>query len=316
MPRLHNAFRTILVAVALIGLAAPVLAQSGRISGQITDEDEAPIAGATVRAENPSANPPMRETTTDDDGRFSMIGFVSGQWRVSVEAEGYSPDFGSLNVTQSSAPPANFQLAKVRHALVQALGEEAMEGLDPDAIEQELEAADAAFNARNWDAAIAGYQSLLDKLPQLTNLHSQIGQSHRAAGNYPEALAAFEARLAEEPDNEGVKADIARTRLAMGDLDAASELEATASGLDASKEDLYNLGELEFAKGDVDAAAGWYEKAAMVDPNWAKPFFKLALVALNKGDMDTAKAHFQKVVDLEPNSEEGSQATATLAALP
>lgn len=102
----------------------------------------------------------------------------------------------------------------------------------------------------------------------------------------------------------------------MGDLDAASELEATASGLDASKEDLYNLGELQFAKGDVDAAAGWYEKATMVDPNWVKPVFKLALVALNKGDMDTAKQHFQKVVDLDPNSEEGTQSSATLAALP
>ena len=102
----------------------------------------------------------------------------------------------------------------------------------------------------------------------------------------------------------------------MGDLDAASELEATASGLDASKEDLYNLGELEFAKGAVDTAAGWYEKASMVDPNWAKPVFKLALVALNKGDMETAKQHFQKGVDLDPNSEEGAQASATLAALP
>ena len=47
-----------------------------------------------------------------------------------------------------------------------------------------------------------------------------------------------------------------------------------------------------------------------------KPIFKLALVALNKGDIDTAKMHFQKCVDLDPNSEEGTQATATLAALP
>ena len=103
----------------------------------------------------------------------------------------------------------------------------------------------------------------------------------------------------------------------MGDFEAAgAELAAAASGLDASKEDLYNLGELEFAKGAVDTAAEWYEKAAMVDPNWEKPVFKLALVALNKGDMDTAKAHFQKVVELAPNSEEGAQASATLAALP
>ncbi len=314
MCRFSYVFRSLLVGVVVLGIAAPALAQSGRLSGRITDDEGNPIVGAAVRAEHASA--PAKETTTDDDGRFSMIGFVSGQWRVTASAEGYGENFGTVNITQSSSPPVELELAKVRHALVQALGEEAMEGLDPDAVEQELEAADAAFNARDWDAAISGYQALLEKLPMLTNLYSQIGQSYRAKGEYEQALAAFEARLAEEPENEGVKADIARTRLAMGDLDAASALEETASGLDASKEDLYNLGELEFAKGDVDAAAGWYEKAAMVDPNWAKPYFKLALVALNKGDMDSAKTHFQKVVDLDPDSEEGTQATATLAALP
>lgn len=317
MSRLRNVVRPLTVAVVLVGFAATALAQSGRMSGQVVDADGDPIVGAQIRAEKPDANPPVRETTTDDDGRFSLIGFASGQWQVTATAEGYSEDFGTVNVTQSSTPPVDFTLNEIRHALVQALGEEAMEGLDPDEIEAELEAADTAFNSENWEAAVAGYTSLVGKLPQLTNLYTQIGQAHRANGSYEEALAAFEMRLAEEPNNEGVRADIARTKLAMGDFEAAGEeLAAAASGLDASKEDLYNLGELEFAKGAVDTAAEWYEKAAMVDPNWAKPIFKLALVALNKGDMDTAKQHFQKVVDLDPGSEEGSQASATLAALP
>ena len=316
MSRFNSVFRYLFVLVLLFGLVTPVFSQAGRVSGRVVDENDEPIAGAKIVAEKPDANPPIRETTTGDDGRFSLIGFASGQWRVTASAEGYNEDFGSITVTQSSAPPANFTLSKIRHALVQALGEEAMEGLDPDQIEADLEAADAFFNSQDWDSAISGYESLLNQLPQLTNLYSNIGQAHRAAGDYEKALAAFENRLAEEPNNENVKADIARTRLAMGDLDAASELEATATGLDASKEDLYNLGELEFAKGAVDTAAGWYEKASMVDPNWAKPVFKLALVALNKGDMETAKQHFQKVVDLDPNSEEGAQASATLAALP
>ncbi len=316
MCRVPYLFGCLVIGVLLVGVAAPALAQTGLISGRILDENGDPIPGAHVRAENPAASPAVRETDVGDDGRYSMIGFISGQWRVTATAEGYNEDFGTIGVTQSGTPPVDFELTKVRHALVQALGEDAMEGLDPDEIEQQLEAADSAFNARDWDGAISGYRALLEKLPMLTNLHSQIGQAHRAAGNYEEALAAFETRLADEPDNEQIRADIARTRLAMGDLDAASELEATAGGLNASKEDLYNLGELEFAKGDVDAAEGWYEKASMVDPNWAKPVFKLALVALNKGDMDTAKTHFRKVVDLEPNSEEGTQASATLAALP
>jgi tetratricopeptide (TPR) repeat protein len=305
-----------MVSALLLGLAAPALAQSGRLGGQVVDDETGePIVGAQIRIQSPDAD--TREALTDNDGRFSLIGFSSGMWQVYVRAEGYNDDLGNVNVTQSSSPPVDFRLTRVRHALVQALGEDAMEGLDPDEIEADLSAADAAFNAEDWDAAIAGYSSLLEKLPQLTNLHTQIGQAYRARGDYDEALTAFETRLAGEPDNENVKADIARTRLAMGDFAAAQEdLAAAASGLDASREDLYNLGELQFAQGAVDAAAGWYEKAAMVDPSWAKPIFKLALVALNKGDMDAAKQHFRKVVDLDPSSEEGTQASATLAALP
>ena len=111
-----------------------------------------------------------------------------------------------------------------------------------------------------------------------------------------------------------VNSAIARLRMQMGDFDAAEELLAGAGG--GSREDLYNLGEVEFAKGDVDAAAGWYEKAAALDPTWAKPFFKLALVQLNKGDMEGAKVFFAQVVEKDPSSEEGTQAQARLDALP
>ena len=93
-------------------------------------------------------------------------------------------------------------------------------------------------------------------------------------------------------------------------------LETAASSLTASREDLYNQGEVAFARGDLDEARDWYEKAIAVDGNWAPPLFKRALVALNDGDIAGAKEYFQRVVDIDPNSDEGAQAQATLSALP
>ena len=197
-----------------------------------------------------------------------------------------------------------------------ALGDEALEGLDPAAIGTTLTQSDTEYNNQNWQAAIDGYLSVLADLPQLSDLNVQIGQSYHQLEEWDSAIAAFEAALVSDPDNEDAAAGIARARMGSGDLSAASDLRETASGLNASREDLYNLGEIEFAQNNIDTAAEWYEKAASADPNWEKPFFKLALVELNKGNMAGAKEHFQKVIDIAPDSEEGTQAQATLSALP
>ncbi len=133
---------------------------------------------------------------------------------------------------------------------------------------------------------------------------------------YDRAIAAYEALLKEDPDNPKARASIGRTNLEAGDFEAArATLGYAASGLDASREDLYNMGELAFTKGDTEEAAGWYEKAHMVDRAWGKPLFKLALVALNTGDVETAVSFFEQVVDAEPDSEEAAQARAVLQQL-
>ena len=317
--RPRRVVQCVLVAALLVGVAAaPVLAQGGgRIVGMVVDEEGNPMVGVLVTAENPAATQLAFETTTGDDGRYAILGMVSGQWNFRAEIEGYHPNEGQARITQGPNLEANFTLHRIRHPLEIALGDAALEGLDPVAIEQELEQADAAFNVQQWDQAIAGYNSLLAKLPQLTNLHLQIGNALQQKADYQGSIAAFERALVDDPENETAKTGIARSKLAMGDFDAASEeLAAAVSGLNAAREDLYNLGELEFANGAVDAAAEWYEKATMVDPTWVKPLFKLALVALNKGDTETAKKYFQQVVDVDPDSEEGVQSQATLAALP
>ena len=147
--------------------------------------------------------------------------------------------------------------------------------------------------------------------------------AHRALGENEEALVAYQTLLDADPENEDAKAEIERTRAPYGRFERRDRSASGAPsggglglGLSSSKEDFYNLGELAFANGAVDRAQEWFEKATGVDPTWVKPWFKLALVALNKGDIELAKEHFRQVVELDPGSQEGAQAQATLAALP
>ena len=326
--------RVLVSAALVVGLAGGVAfgQQQGRIAGFVVDDEGNAMEGVSIHAATP-AWPRTFEDTTRSDGSFAFIGLTSDEWNFTAVCEdacadnhtdkigdtaiGYEQNVMPWRITQGRNPPIKMTMISIRHPFEIALGETALEGLDPEALEAEMNQADEAFADGRFDEAIAGYESLLSALPTFHMLHVQIGETLVRRGDYQEAIEAFERALAEDSENEDARAGIARARLSMGDFDAASqELQAAAGSLNATKEDLYNLGELEFAQGQVDTAAGWYEKAAAIDPNWEKPLFKLALVALNKGDIPTAKEYFQRVVDVGPNSPEGAQAQATLNALP
>ena len=313
---MRKPFLTFLVILLAAGMSAPsALAQGGIVSGKVLDEDtEAPIANAIVVVENPSANPPRIEEMTNDQGDFTMLGLNSGAWSITPSAEGYQSNPGTVQVRQGNNPALTLYLQRILHPLEQALGAEALEGLDPVALGDEIAAADAAYESTDWDAALSGYDSVFAKLPMMTDLQIKRGNTLQVMERFDEAIEAFEAAATGNPQlRQIVDTAIVRLKVARGDEGAAEALANSGGG---SREDLYNLGEVEFGKGNVEGAIGWYEQAAAADPDWALPLFKLGLAALNQGDMEGAKGFFAQVVEKDPSSAEGAQAKATLDALP
>jgi len=313
MPRLLSSSLAVMVASAVLTVMA--LAQGSLLSGRITDSETGePIEGARVVFENPTSTPPRMEQTTDANGSYRVLGLNSGQWMLTVEADGYDPNPGPVNIRQANNPNVDVPMNRIRHRLEVMLGPAAVSGIDIDAVGTEYDAAEIAYENQQWEAALAGYQSVSQTLPTLTEAKIQIGNVLQQLERYEEAIAAFETLVEENPAyGDQMTNAIARLRVAMGDLAAAETLDS--SGF-ASREDLYNLGEVEFAKGEVDAAAEWYEKAVATDPNWILPIFRLGLVALNKGDVEEAKTHFSRIVEIDPGSSEGTQAQAVLGQLP
>ena len=253
------------------------------------------------------------ETVTDDDGRFALTWMRSGIWSTMVMAEGYEDAQLRVEVTQNrsnACTPTKMQncVQPIEYYMVPLKVDAAdqvesiLAGFDIEETEldravAELGAADDAYNRQDYRRAIDGYTSLLARWPQMANLHQDVGDAHRALAQYEEAIAAYERYRAAAPDDPAIERKIARAQLLLGDLAAARDL--AAAGGDASPEDLYNLGEVAFSEGDIDGAAGWYEKSAAADPEWPPPVFKLGMVALNRGDIEGAKALFRQVVDIE-----------------
>jgi tetratricopeptide (TPR) repeat protein len=306
--------KTILSAVALIAAlvvsAIPAAAQTGRIGGQVKDMQDAPLKGATITAENPQASPSSFTATTDDKGRYSIIGLKTGTWKVTAVAPGFAPSSGNVPVRSLGAPmpPVDFKLAPGATGPAGALA-----GVNTKELQGELQKAIDLANGGQHDAAIAAYNAILAKTPALTMINGQIAQVQRMKKDYDGAIASYQKVIDADPNNDRAKIEIGMTYLEKGDFaNAEKSLLEVATSVNANREVFYNLGEVKFAKGETDEAVKHYQRAVDMDGTWGKPLFKIGLAKLQKADTAGAIEIMQKVIAVDPNSAEAAQAKALI----
>src|SRR4029079_8373587 len=276
----QRVFASILLLTALfvIGTAGWAAAQVGRVNGVVKGEDGQPLKGATVTAENVNIAQSLT-ATTDDKGRFTMIGLRASTWKFFAQAPGFTPDAGEMPVRMGAPnPPVQFVLKKTGNANFGALG-----GITNKELQNDLAAADALFKQARWDDAIAAYKNLLEKAAPLSSINLQIAAAYRNKKDYAAAVTAYENALKGDPANQKVVLGIAALKMERGDSKAAEDvLTKAAEAPGASREVFYNLGEVPLARNDAAAAAGWYQKAATADPSWGKPLYRLPHHPLEK----------------------------------
>jgi Tfp pilus assembly protein PilF len=313
MRDLKKILSAVVLGAALIVSAVPAAAQTGRVGGQVKDTQGQPLKGATVTAENPGASPSSFTATTDDKGRYSIIGLKTGTWKVTASAPGFTPSSGQVPVRSLGAPmpPVDFALAAGAAGPSGALA-----GVNTKELQAELQKAIDMANAGQHDAAIAAYEAILAKTPALTMINGQIAQVKRMKKDYDGAIAAYQKVVAADPNNDKAKIEIGMTYLEKGDFANAEKalLELTTS-VNANREVFYNLGEVKFAKGETDEAVKYYERASQMDAAWGKPIFKLGLAKLQKADTAGAIEMMNKVIAADPNSAEAAQAKALIEQL-
>jgi tetratricopeptide (TPR) repeat protein len=306
-------FSAVMLVAALVIPALPAAAQTGRVGGEIKDQSGQPIKGATVVAENPGASPSSFTATTDDKGRYSIIGLKTGSWKVTASAPGFAPSSGNVPVRSlgSPMPPVSFVLAPGSAGAAGALA-----GVNTKELQGELQKAIDMANAGQHDAAIAAYEAIIVKAPALTMINGQIAQVKRLKKDYDGAIASYQKVLAGDPNNDKVKIEIGMTYLEKNDFaNAEKTLLEVSTSVNANREVFYNLGEVMFAKGSTDEAVKHYQRASEMDANWAKPLFKLGLARLQKADTPGAIEYMNKVIAAEPNSAEAAQAKALIEQL-
>lgn len=305
------ATRALFAALLVFSVATLAQAQIGRVGGVVKSEDGQPLKGATITADNSNIGQSYT-ATTDDKGRFTMIGLRAGTWRFIAQAPGFSPEAGQMSVRMGAPnPPVTFVMKKTGVANFGALG-----GISGRELQDNLAAADTAFTAQRWDDAIAGYRSVLTRAPILAIVQLQIASAYRNKKDYDGALAAYTELLKSDPNNAKAHVGIAETHVEKGDKRGAEDSLLKAAQSDgARREVLFTLADLKFGDNDVVEAARWYQKAADADPFWGKPIYKLGLCALKSGNTDEAAKLMARVIAVDPVSPEAVLAKASLESL-
>jgi tetratricopeptide (TPR) repeat protein len=291
-------------ALLLTTVAGSALAQGSRVVGIVKDETGQPIKGATLSLENPDAIPRNFTATSDERGRFAVLGLKAGEWSIVAQAPGFQPDATRVLVRVTTPVAPTFTLRRAPQPPPSVLGNVGAKDL-----QSELKNAEQQFEMQQWDQAIATYKSILGRAPALVVLDLQIAAAYRNKKDYDNAVAAYNDLLKTDPMSDKARVGLALTYVEKGDLATAESTLATAAEAQgASKEVVYSFGEIEAARGKPDQARSMYEKASAIDPNWGKPLLKLGQSALQRGDRANAATLMQRVVAVDPSSTEAAQA--------
>ena len=167
-----------LTIVAALCVTASASAQTARAMGTVRDTDGKPIKGATIRATNPEAYPPQVVSTSDERGRWAMIGMRIGTYSFVIEAPGYLPVQASAGVRTAAAAPMLFVMARDPGPIPGAL---------PSNIQAQVAAANMLRDQGRLDQALSAYQEIRARNPKLTSVNMVIGHL-------------FQQRAAQEPN--------------------------------------------------------------------------------------------------------------------
>jgi hypothetical protein len=173
-------------AVLTLGMALPAAGQ-GRIMGIVQDTNGRGIKGATIRALNTETSPREWTSTTDDKGRFVILGLrVGPNWRFVAEAPGFFPVEGTALVRSTFGAPLAFTMRRDPGPVPGALVKD---------IQEQLAAAHALRDRGRYDQALSAYQSIQTRNPRLTAINLVIAGVFRQQAEQERDAAARQALL-------------------------------------------------------------------------------------------------------------------------
>ena len=119
---------------------------------------------------------------------------------------------------------------------------------------------------------------------------------------YPEAAAAFEQALAQQPGFLAAMINLGRARMLMKDHDAALSTLRKVLAADDDRAEVYNLiGNIQMTQGKLDLAEQTLTKGLQFSPDDVDLRNTLGLLEDQRGHVEEALKHFRRVIEVDPD---------------
>ena len=295
MKRILNA----LVAVLLSATFAS--AQTGGVRGKVQDEKGQPIEGAVVKMEFQGGMSLTFESKTNKKGEYMQIGLRPGQWKFSYSKEGF----------QTWGSPARISLgeATVLPDVKLASGKAAAAAGGADDVQKTFGEAVAKLQANDFDGAVAAFDALLLKNPNLPEAHYNKGFALYQKKDYAAAEASLKRALEVRADYNEARALLSNIYTVQGQKDKAVEIMSSGAGAGTDPKQLFNLGLALLNTGKTEEATQAFLKAEAADPSNPELQYYLGTAALNSGKTDECVTRLEKYLSMGPKSDQ-NKATA------
>jgi hypothetical protein len=297
-----------------VAAAAPAAAQEwvGRGRMVVTVRSAAtqePVAGAKVSAsmvEDPKVTPGL-DWRTDKKGKFSYLGLKGGNWMVRVEAEGFEPWVGPVEVYSQGMPEALLVPLKPLPAQV----------LESQKLSKEMEKARTVVDegaakaiAGDLDGSRAAYEQALALLPADDQPGILVALADLAIrqNRLEDAKALLNRALEINPQHLGALRTLCSVEASQGKV---VEAEALLARIPADAEihpvTLLNIAMAHYNQHESAQAKVFLDRAIAQHPEVGVSHYYRGLVGLSLDDKPGARADFERYLALEPTGDKRSE---------
>jgi tetratricopeptide (TPR) repeat protein len=320
-----------IAAAAALGLLAllvaaprPALAQGTCTAlGRVVDAQGEPIPDVKVLLDYKGHVVQKYHTKTDKKGIFTHVNVYTGRYRVTLTKEGlgeYSFDTDIQELDSLQKPP-NYRFVVKAAAPPpppeSGLAAPAAAPVDMGLLTGDINAAIALSSAGDVDGAVAAYEAILAKTPQIPLVHHNLGMLYGKKGDTAKAEAELQKSIDLDPGFVDGYVSLATVLATAGKR--AEAIDVVKKGAAANPQSgrlQYALGILAETTGDVPLAKEAFLKAEQLDPQNFETQYHLATVALNQGDTAAAIGRLEKfIAAAPPDNPQVATAKTLMAAL-